>query len=238
MNRRKFLSAVAPMIAFAGSVQGQLESGQPAGGASGRLAPDGKPAPAPAPAGKAKKGPTEIISREAMIDNRIHLATFTGEVEVKDPEFNLTCDKLTVYLRKPDGDAGKSPAQPRAIGAENDPEAAPPKTNEKQKSGIDKAIAEGNVIITQEKLDASGKMQKYFGKAKRAVFDNNKQTCVLSGWPRISQSLGGNLGKQIIATQESTVITLDQAGAIKADGPNKVTLTDVSAFESGKKEPR
>ncbi len=232
MNRRKFLTALAPVIAFAAPAHAQTGEEPPVRAPSGRLAVGG----APAPSAKAPKGPTVITSREAMIDNKIHLAVFSGEVDVKDPEFNLSCEKLTVYLRKPKGSGEKAPEQPRPIGADADPAPAPVK--DKQESGIDKAIAEGNVIITQDKQDASGKVQKYFGKAKKAVYDNNRKTCVLTGWPKVSQSLGENLGKQIIATQESTVITLDQSGAIKADGPNKVTLADVSMMEGEKKEPR
>ena len=44
---------------------------------------------------------TEIsASDEATFDNEKSIAEFTGRVVVKDPQFTLTCDKLTVYLSK------------------------------------------------------------------------------------------------------------------------------------------
>ena len=60
-------------------------------------------------------------------------------------------------------------------------------------SGIEKAVAEGHVIITQDKPDAEGKLQRYTGKGSRAVFDNTTGTLTLYGWPQIAQTIGGNL---------------------------------------------
>jgi lipopolysaccharide transport protein LptA len=48
-----------------------------------------------------KGAKTEITSQDqATFDNATSIATFEGKVIVKDPQFNLYCDKLTVYLRK------------------------------------------------------------------------------------------------------------------------------------------
>jgi lipopolysaccharide export system protein LptA len=243
MKRRTFLAAVAPFIAAAAptSAQGPLGtaiSDLPASPVGARPRANAGDAGANAPADaqpKKAKGPTEITSREAMLDNRINLATFSGEVEVKDPEYNLTCDRLTVHLKKTKAKAGDvaKPAEPRPIGAEPTEEpAAKPAKKEEGGGGIEKAIAEGNVKITQEKVDANGQKRRYFGKAKRAVFDTDKKTCILYGWPRVMESYDDdNEGKQLIALQESTVITLDQAGVIKADGPNRVLLSNVSSFD-------
>ena len=249
MKRRTFLAAVVPLIAAVSPASGQSPLGTAATGDSsrplgGRLRPAGATAAvdtAPAAAAgaavepKKVKAPTEITSREAMLDNRIHLATFSGEVEVKDPEYNLTCDKLTVHLKKPKGKAEVKAPAPKPIGAADDEPAAKPAAPEKgdgeSSGGIEKAIAEGNVRIVQDKLDAEGKKQRYYGQARKAVFDPDKKTCVLYGWPRISQSLDNNMGKEVIAKQESTVITLNQSGVINVDGPNTVRLSDVSAFE-------
>jgi lipopolysaccharide export system protein LptA len=252
-------------VAAPASAQGPLGTvtNDPTRSLGGRLSPAGgiaaaNPTAATPPAGagaatdpKQAKPPTEITSREAMLDNRINLATFSGEVEVRDPQYNVTCDKLTVYLRKQQkGKPEAKPAtEPRPIGADAPDDAAAkaaagaakdgadpkaPGAADKSDSGIEKAIAEGNVVIIQDKLDADGKKQRYYGKARKAVFDQDKKTCVLYGWPRISQSLNDNMGKEVIAKQESTVITLDQAGVIKVDGPNTVRLSDISAFEANK----
>ena len=169
-----------------------------------------------AKAEKRPKGPTEITAREAIFDNRIHLASFTTEVLVRDPEFGLSCDRLTVNLKKPPVEnAGKPDPKPKAPG--------------EQSSGIEKAVAEGNVIITQDKRDAAGKIvEQYIGKAKRAIFDNTTGTLKLYGWPQISQTTGGVLTKQVVARQENSVITLDRSGQLKWDGFCGVTLMDAA----------
>ena len=244
MKRRTFLAAVAPLMAVAGSASAQNPLGQPATEASLGGVPTNprspgtstSPAEAPAPAStdnaKRAKGPTEITSREAMLDNRNNLATFSGEVEVKNPEYNVTCDKLTVHLKKQKGKAGgdPKPAEPRPIGSD-EPAAKGEKEKKDDAGGIERAIAEGNVTIVQDRIEADGKKQRYFGKARKAVFDPDKRTCVLTGWPKISQAMGEELSREVVATQESTVITLDQAGIIKVDGQNRVRLNDMSAFD-------
>ena len=260
MKRRTFLAAVAPLIALGAPVQAQLgtaatgDTTRPiTGAARARPAPTGAPVEPPeGPANteqkKEPRGVTEITSREAMLDNRKHLATFNGDVVVKDPQYNLTCDKLTVYLKAKKNEKNEKdgkPAQPAPIGADPEPAAKPgdpvAKPGEKQKDdgdggGIERAVAEGNVEIIQEKVDANGKKQRYFGKARRAVFDNDKKTCILYGWPRIAQSTGEGMGKETFALQENTVITLDQAGTINVDGLSRTRLTDLSGFELKEKD--
>ena len=173
-----------------------------------------------APSEKRPKGPTEITSREAMFDNRNHLATFTTEVLLKDPEFGLSSDRLTVYLKKPPTPGTEKP----------DPK---PKAGGEQASGIEKAIAEGHVIITQDKPDAAGKMQHYTAKAERAVFDNTTGTLKLYGWPEISESIGGNLTKQTVAREKSCIITLDRVGKLNVEGYSTSRILDASDLNQG-----
>lgn len=164
---------------------------------------------------KRPKGPTEITSREAMFDNRSHLATFSTEVVLHDPEFGLSSDRLTVYLKKPAVPGAENPnPKPKAAGEPS--------------SGIEKAVAEGHVIITQDKADAAGKMQRYTAKAERAVFDNTTGTLKLYGWPEISESIGGNLSKQTVAREKSTIITLDRVGKLSVDGYSTSRILDAS----------
>lgn len=48
-----------------------------------------------------KGAKTEISAAdEATFDNEKNIAEFSGRVVVKDPQFTLTCDKLTVHLNK------------------------------------------------------------------------------------------------------------------------------------------
>jgi lipopolysaccharide export system protein LptA len=201
--------------------------------ASGQGAPDASAGPsgfdirgieaarAVAPAAPAEKpvkrpmGPTEITAREAAFDNSRYLATFAGEVFVRDPEFGLSCDRLTVNLKRP---------APRASG-NPDPK---PKAPGEQGSGIDKAVAEGSVIITQDKADAGGKPQRYTGKGKRAVFDNATGTLTLYGWPEISESIAGNVSKRTVALEEGCVIILNRSGKMDIKGYHKSTIQDAS----------
>ena len=185
----------------------RIEAGQP--GTPGAEKPVKRP-----------KGPTEITAHDALFDSRDYLATFNNEVRVTDPEFGLSCDRLTVNMKKPAPQGTAKPAEKNAVksGAKGD-----------ANSGIERAVAEGNVIITQDKRDAAGKIvEQYIGKAKRAIFDNTTGTLKLYGWPQISQTTGGVLTKQVVARQENSVITLDRSGQLKWDGFCGVTLMDAA----------
>ena len=232
MTKTRMTQALAVVFTLAAQVSAQSETKPPAprlgldisGLDPARVA---TPTTAAAKPEKRPKGPTEITSREAIFDNQNHLATFTTEVQLQDPEFGLLSDRLTVYLKKPpvptaEKTAEKSAPKPKAPGnKENAPG--------DQGSGIEKAIAEGHVIITQDKMDAAGKnAQRYTAKARRAVFDNTVGTLKLYGWPEISESLGGNMTKQTIARTEGTIITLDRAGKLIVDGYSTSRILDAS----------
>ena len=229
MKRLKFSQIVAALFALVVSASAQSTTDEPVGRLglditgieSPKLAVPGAPATPPASAEKRAKGPTEITAREATFDNNHHLATFTTEVLVRDPEFGLSCEQLTVNLKKPPVQgAEKVDAKPKAPGEAS--------------SGIEKATAEGSVIITQDKPDpATGKLQRYTGKAKRAVFDNTTGTLTLYGWPQISQTIGGALSKQILSREESCVITLNRSGKIDVKGYHTSTLQDAADLSPG-----
>ncbi len=216
MTTSRIAPIFAALLALGGSVRAQsIEPIERLGlGTIGAEAP--KLGAAEIPAAKRPKGPTEITAREAMFDNTRHLATFSTEVLVRDPEFGLSCERLTVNLKKP------------PVPGVDKPEAKPKAPGE-QSSGIEKASAEGNVIITQDKPDpATGKLQRYTGKAKRAVFDKTTGTLTLYGWPQIAQTIGGALSKQILSREESCVITLNRAGKIDVKGYHTSTLQDAA----------
>ncbi len=182
-----------------------------------------------APRAKSEKrptGPVEITAHEATYDNRTNIAIFSNEVVVKHPEFGLSSDRLTVTIKstflknmdQPDGKA--KPAEEK-----NKAPAEKPKSNE---GALEKVVAEGHVIMTQDKLDGNGMPQRYTGKAARAVYESKTDTLKLYGWPQISQSIGGNISKQIVAREESCVIILDRAGKIEVKGYHTSTLQDTA----------
>ena len=246
MTRIRSTCAIAVLFAFTAGAFAQGDSKQPVQGEPKQPAPrlgldisgiDGAPAALPvapvAPVAKPEKrpaGPTEITSREAMFDNRNHLATFTTEVLLTDPEFGLSSDRLTVYLKKPPvAGASNATPKPKAPGEKEKPPG-------EQSSGIEKAIAEGHVIITQDKpAEAGKKAQRYTAKAKRAVFDNTTGTLKLYGWPEISESIGGSMTKQTIAREESCVITLDRSGKLIVDGYSTSRILDASDLNQAKR---
>jgi lipopolysaccharide export system protein LptA len=170
---------------------------------------------------KKDKGPTEITSDQATFQNKAHTAVFIGNVSVKDPEFNVTCDKLTAFLKNNDSkpaDNGKPAVKPVA-----NPEA---KAGDNKKGGLDRAIAEGNVYINQDKVEADGSITKCIGRAKRADYDAKTGNIVLSGKPVVKQGMN-----MCIATSEETVMTLNRDRNMEVKGPNRVIITDKGDLE-------
>jgi len=83
-----------------------LASAEESTGAISTLEADAKKNPGfLSPMGERPKGAkTEITaSEEASFDNEKNIAEFKGRVVVKDPQFTLTCDTLTVKLAKDRG---------------------------------------------------------------------------------------------------------------------------------------
>ncbi|HMJ05406.1 MAG TPA: LptA/OstA family protein [Chthoniobacterales bacterium] len=103
---------------------------------------------------------TEIFANEAYFDSKESIGTFTGQVIVKDPRFNLQADKLTVYL-------GKGEVR-----------------------GLDHAIAEGNVGVVREAPGENGAPPvQSVGRADRAFYTAKDGNVELSGTPRVMSGL-------------------------------------------------
>jgi len=167
------------------------------------------PQPRTSPAGKAPKpggtpapqqGPTEITcTKEANFDNKSRRAVFIGTVKVKDPQFTLTSDKLVAILR--DNTA--------AAGAKKD-------------SGLEKATADGNVIIIQDKpSEDGGPPKRYVGKAEHAEYDASTGDVTLTGWPQVQQGINNQ-----VATEASTVMILNRDGRMKTIGGSKTVIQE------------
>jgi lipopolysaccharide export system protein LptA len=187
---------------------------------------------------KKAKGQTEITSLEATFDQKGMVAVFLREVVVKDPEFTVNCDRLTAYLKKAKNGAERPAATPAP---ENRAPASPPPANpppanplpgksadDPKGGGLDHAIAEadpGNVvIITQDKVESDGSITKNIGKGRKVTYDSATGNIVLTGMPNIQQGI--NL---FVATDESTVMTLNRNGHVTFAGPTKTILKDTSS---------
>lgn len=218
MTFHRFTASAASLLAMTFIATAQSDTREPVerlGLDISRINASQPGAPVAEKPAKRPKGPTEITAHDALFDSRDYLATFNNEVRVTDPEFGLSCDRLTVNMKKPAPQgAAKPAAKPGAKGDAN--------------SGIEKAVAEGNVIITQDKKETGREPEQYEGRGKRAIFDNKTGTLTLYGRPRIAQSVKGVILKEIITLEESAIITLHRSGKIEVKGLFKSTLHDAA----------
>ncbi len=173
---------------------------------------------------KKAKGPTEITALEATFDQKANLAIFIGNVVVKDPEFNVVCDKLTAHLRHEE-----KPAAPTGTPGKTTPKPSTPKPDDaaakKKAGGLEKALAETTserrVTITQDKKEADGTVTHSIGNADKATYDAVSGDIVLTGTPDVTQGIN-----RVIATSPETVMTLNRDGHMKAVGPHKTIIVD------------
>jgi lipopolysaccharide export system protein LptA len=211
----------------------QIEALSPAGELPKRSAPNPSPAAPAAPMAKVQtaarppsapppvpdmpeerkekkaKGATEITALETTFDQKTHQAVFIGDVVVKDPEFNVSCDRMTAFLRHDEGpkpeDAGKLKPVPQ----------------KKQQGGLDRAIAQGNVIITQDKADSDGSTKRSVGKAARADYSAVTGEVTLTGSPQVQQGIN-----TCVATSPETVMVMTRDGKMRVNGPHRMTIQD------------
>lgn len=117
----------------------------------------------------------EIESDESIMDNNKRLITFVGNVIVTEPRFNLTSDKLEVWMNDDTNLDGSSDS------ADSGAQAA-------DKPPFKRAIATGGMVEI-EKIGADGKVQ--IAKARKADYDAATGDIVLSGGPPTLQSGSG-----------------------------------------------
>lgn len=98
-----------------------------------------------------------ITSRNSVMDNNSGLLTFTGDVFVDYPDFDIKCERLEIYMDKASG------GTPTEGGG-----------------SFKKAIASGGMVEIR-RIGEGGKTQ--IALAKRAEFDNTTKDVVLSGGP-------------------------------------------------------
>ncbi len=174
---------------------------------------------------------TEIIATQgATFASKDRIAVFTGEVRVHDPKFQLSSDKLTVFLNKTDKTGDKT-ASAAATPAASTPAplstagSTPPAPAPKQSSGgIDHAVAEGHVIIIQERAATDGgEAKRSVGRADWASFDNKSGDMVLKGTPSVEQN-----GNTHVATSPDTVMTLRRDNSLLTVGPSRTLITQRS----------
>jgi hypothetical protein len=148
---------------------------------------------------------------------------FLGDVVVKDPEFNVTCDRLIADLKKAANGADKLAPDP--------PPAADPAKNPGAKGGgLEKAVAEANpggvVVITQEKIESDGSISLNIGKSRKATYDAVTGNIVLTGMPSVQQGIN-----VCSAKDENTVMILNRDGNMTVEGDSKTTINDSGSVD-------
>jgi lipopolysaccharide transport protein LptA len=110
--------------------------------------------------GKATSEPvtTEIYADEAVFDSNKSMGIFSGHVKVADPRFNLQSEKLTVFIRKGEG------------------------------QGLEKAVAEGNVALVRDRPDPNGgPPTRAVGRSEKATYLATSGDVELTGTPRVQE---------------------------------------------------
>jgi lipopolysaccharide export system protein LptA len=177
---------------------------------------------------------TEITAQKRLVyDPKESKAIFTGDVVVVDPRFNLNCEILTAFIKKTEqkgrsplaaGGAEKEPQKPEAPNTAETTGSAP--AAPKNSGGLERAIAEGEVVIVQERVNDQGEVERSVGRAQKAVYESTTDTIALYGWPRVDQEHKRN---SIVATSAETVMTMTKKGDVDIQGPMKAVFWNSSS---------
>ena len=89
----------------------------------------------------------------------------------------------------------------------------------KERNAIDRAVAEGNVVIVQQTENPSEKGA--IGKSSQAIYVPSKGEVTLIGWPEVQQGINRH-----IATDQGTRMILNSNGRATTEGASKTVITD------------
>jgi len=96
-------------------------------------------------------------------------------------------------------------------------------TLSKARKGMEVAEATGHVVIVQENTDKNGKPNQSIGRAESATYVPASGEVTLKGWPSVQQGMNNQ-----VATEQSTVMTLNRNGKSHTNGPSKTQIVDTS----------
>ena len=89
----------------------------------------------------------------------------------------------------------------------------------KERSGIERAVADGNVVIVQQTSNPGEKGA--IGRARQAVYVPSTGLVTLSGWPEVQQGINRH-----IATTPATRMVMNRDGRATTEGASKTVITD------------
>lgn len=90
------------------------------------------------------------------------------------------------------------------------------------RSGIERAVADGNVVIVQQTTPGSNE-KGAVGRARQAEYTPSTGRVILSGRPEIQQGINLHL-----ADSDSTRMVLDRDGRATTEGPSRTVITDTT----------
>jgi lipopolysaccharide export system protein LptA len=158
---------------------------------------------APTPANERSRTASDIeIFADGPVEYDAASSTiiYRGNVRAKDSQTTLTCDVLTMKLAAGVSATGfLTPAAPTSGKAPADP--------------VESITAEGNVVILQEKGQATG---------DKAVFDSAANTLTLSGNPKMKTTEGEVTAKRIIFNRTTGNILWEPPFHFKGTAPSAV----------------
>ena len=164
----------------------------PRNAAPRNVAPAAKPAPSGPP--NALQGfsqnrdqPVHIEAAKLEVRDKQKIATFSGDVRVKQGDTDMSCRTLKVYYER-DEDGGKGKAKSKTI------QAATPGPGGEQR--IRRLEAIGNVVVTQKEQTATGNI---------GVFDMKSNTVTLTGNVVMTQGQNVLRGDKLVVNLTSGV---------------------------------
>ncbi|MGC1481135.1 MAG: LptA/OstA family protein [Chthoniobacterales bacterium] len=92
-----------------------------------------------------------------------------------------------------------------------------------ERKGLDRAEAEGNVVIIQENVDDKGDVVKSIGRAGKAVFNPTTGDITMTVSPQIQQGINNH-----IAATPETVMILNRQGRLTTNGKSRTTIVDAT----------
>ncbi len=171
------------------------------------------------------RGETVRVNAEGsgFFDADENKATFTDNVRVVHPSFNLTADQLEVFLednRPAETDDPAATNLDSAVAGGSSPQA------DGEGGGIRLAIARGRRVVIH-RLSDEGELMVAI--CRHATFDGRTREMTLRDWPQVQR--GVNL---IRATEQSAVIVLTEDGRLRTQGGTRTELVRGADEDAGR----
>jgi lipopolysaccharide export system protein LptA len=132
--------------------------------------------------------PVQIDAATLEVRDKDKMATFSGDVRVKQGDTGLRCKSLLVFYEQDAEGAGKDGEKPKAM------QAATPGPGGQQK--IKRLEARGNVVVTQKEQTATGEL---------GIFDMKTNTVTLTGNVIMTQGQNVLRGERLVVDLTSGV---------------------------------